>query len=77
MKLKVLIGEEERQIIAGIAEHFDPEYLIGKNIIVVVNLKPVKICGQVSKGMLLAAGDDNKLSLLTTFEEMPPGSKIS
>jgi methionyl-tRNA synthetase len=76
MNLTVLIGKEERQIIAGIAERVDPEYLVGKNIIVVVNLKPAKICGQISRGMLLAAGDGDKLSLLTTLEEMPPGTKI-
>jgi methionyl-tRNA synthetase len=58
LKLMVRIGTDERQVIAGIAQHYKPEELIGKRIVVVANLAPAKLMGQESRGMLLAASDD-------------------
>ncbi len=77
LKLRVEIGEETRQIIAGIAKHYSPESLIGKAIIVVTNLKPVKLRGEESQGMLLAATSDDELSLITIDKDIPSGASIS
>lgn len=77
LKLQIDLGSEKRQIVAGIAEHYRPEELVGKTIIVVANLQPAKIRGVESNGMLLAAKKDGKLCLLTTSEEMEPGATIS
>ena len=77
LKLKIDIGSEERQIVAGIAEQYSPEEMIGKRIVVVVNLKPAKIRGIESKGMLLAAKDGKVLSLVCPDKDVIGGSKIS
>lgn len=77
LKLQIDLGSEKRQIVAGIAEHYRPEELVGKTIIVIANLQPAKIRGVESNGMLLAAKKDGKLCLLTTSEEMEPGATIS
>jgi methionyl-tRNA synthetase len=77
MKIFIDIGGEERQIVAGIAEHYAPEDLTGKNIIVIANLKPAKIRGVESRGMLLAATDGDKVILLVPDKDAAPGSKIS
>lgn len=75
--LQVDIGEEKRQIVAGIALHYQPEELVGKNIVVVANLKPVKLRGVLSEGMLLAASSpDGKLELVSVSEQMVPGSRV-
>ena len=63
---KVRIGTEERQIISGVAEYYQPEELVGKKVIVVANLKPKKLRGLESKGKLLFADDGKKLSIVTT-----------
>ncbi len=77
LKLQVEIGGEERQIVAGIAQHYTPEELVGKLIIVVANLEPAKIRGMESNGMLLAAtGSDGKLAVLTLEQEMENGSRV-
>lgn len=66
LKLQVDIGGEERQILAGVAQYYEPEYLIGKIIIVVANLKPAKLMGQLSEGMMLAAStEEGKLCFVT------------
>lgn len=76
--LKVKIGEETRQIVSGIKEFYKAEDLIGKKVVVLVNLKPVKLRGEESNGMVLAAEDsEGELSLLTTLEELEDGAKIS
>lgn len=67
----------QRQIVAGIAQYYSPEELVGRLIIVVANLKPAKLMGIESKGMLLAAKIDGKLTLLTVSSEIEPGAKIS
>ena len=76
--LTIDLGDETRQVVSGIKEFYTPEDLVGKNVIVVVNLKPVKLRGIESKGMILAAEDsEGKLSLLTTLEELKIGANIS
>jgi methionyl-tRNA synthetase len=77
LKLTV-VCPEERTIVAGIAEHFAPEELIGKKIIVVANLQPTKLRGITSEGMLLAAKDENGLLTLTTIHnpDIAPGARI-
>ena len=77
MKIFIDIGGEERQIVAGIAEHYAPEDLTGKNIIVIANLKPAKIRGVESRGMLLAATDGDNVILLVPDKDAAPGSRIS
>ena len=77
LKLKVDIGAETRQVIAGIAKHYEPEKLIGRSIVVVANLQPAKLMGQESQGMLLAAnGEQGELSVVTFIEDVPLGSVV-
>ncbi len=67
---------EKRQIVAGIAEYYEPQELIGKEVIIVANLKPAKIKGIVSEGMLLAAKDANGLAIIIPEKEKEPGAKV-
>lgn len=76
LQLQIDLGGEKRQIVAGIAQHYKLEDLIGKKIVVVANLKPAKIRGVESHGMLLAASDANTISILTPLKEVTTGSKI-
>lgn len=76
LKLQVRIGDETRQIVAGIAKYYEPEKLVGKNIIVVANLKPAKLRGVESQGMLLAASDNEKLALVTVDCEIDSGARV-
>lgn len=76
VKLRIDLGHETRQIVAGIAEHYTPESLVGRSIIVVTNLKPVKLRGEESQGMLLAAIFGDELSLLTVDKDTPSGASI-
>lgn len=76
--LEIDLGDEKKQIVAGIAEHYKPEDMVGKEIIVVYNLQPAKIRGYESQGMLLAAKDSKgRLAILTPEKEVDPGSKVS
>src|SRR5690625_4785712 len=77
LKLQVDIGTEKRQIISGIAEHYSPEDLVGKKVICIINLKPVKLRGEMSEGMILS-GEDEKgnLSLATVEKSLPNGSVV-
>ena len=77
LKIKVKVGDTEKQIVSGIAEHYKPEDLIGKQIVVVNNLKPSKLMGVTSEGMLLAAKQDGKLTLVTVDSEIEPGAEVS
>jgi methionyl-tRNA synthetase len=77
LKLQIEVGEEKRQLVAGIAQHYDPEELIGKTIIIVANLQPAKIRGVESQGMLLAVSDGDSLSLLTSDKPVGSGKSIS
>ena len=76
MRLDVMMGEERRQLVAGIALHYEPEVLIGKTVIVVANLKPAKIRGMESRGMLLAAHKGESLRLLTVDGELSSGADV-
>jgi methionyl-tRNA synthetase len=77
VKLQISLGAEERQIVAGIAQHYSPETLVGRTIVVVANLKPAKLMGLESQGMLLAAHDETgALALLTADKSIAPGSPI-
>ncbi|MCA9471208.1 MAG: methionine--tRNA ligase [Nitrospirales bacterium] len=76
LKLQVDLGNERRQIVAGIGKTYEPEQLIGRTIVVVANLKPAKLMGVESQGMVLAAGDKEVLGLLTLKEEVAPGQKV-
>ena len=76
LKLKVDIGTEERQVVAGIAEHYKPEELIGKKILLVANLKPAKLMGIESQGMVLAAGGDGRLVVIGFDGEVKSGTKV-
>ena len=78
IKMKLTIGTEERQLVAGIAKAYAPEDLIGKTIIIVANLEPRKLMGVESQGMILAAhGEDGMPVILLPEKEVPPGSDIS
>ena len=76
-KLQVDIGGELRQIVTGLVDWYTADDLAGKVIAVVLNMKPAKIFGQWSYGMLLAAEIDGKLALLTTDREIPNGARIT
>src|SRR3989449_391671 len=76
LKLQVDIGTERRQVVAGIGTKYAPEDLVGKRVVFVANLKPAKLMGVESQGMVLAAGEDEVTALLTTMDDVPPGSKI-
>ncbi|MBP0131417.1 MAG: methionine--tRNA ligase [Nitrospira sp.] len=78
LKLQVSLGEggEQRQIVAGIGKKYEPEALIGKMIIIVANLKPAKLMGIESQGMVLAAGDSEVRGLATILEDVDPGTKV-
>lgn len=76
LKLQIDLGTEKRQIVAGIAKQYNPEDLVGKKIVVVVNLKPAKLKGIESNGMLLAASDDQSISVLTPLKDVSVGAKV-
>ncbi|HLR79525.1 MAG TPA: methionine--tRNA ligase [Bacillota bacterium] len=78
LKLQVDLGKEKRQVISGIAEHYQPDELIGKKVICVTNLKPVKLRGEMSEGMILSGENPNngKLSLATVDSSLPNGSVV-
>ena len=76
LKLEVDIGNEKRTVLAGIAQSYEPEKLIGKRIVVVANLKPAKLLGIESQGMLLAASDGAGVKIVTFEEEVEPGAKV-
>ncbi|HZZ99589.1 MAG TPA: methionine--tRNA ligase subunit beta [Candidatus Paceibacterota bacterium] len=76
LKLQVDLGDEQRQILSGIAKYYKPEELIGKQIVIISNLEPRMMMGLESQGMILAAGDGETVSLLTPDKEMPAGSPI-
>ena len=75
LKLDIALGDEERTIVAGIAQSYSPEEIKGKTIIVVANLKPATIWGVQSHGMLLAVSKGDKHSLVTTDGEVSSGLK--
>jgi methionyl-tRNA synthetase len=76
IRLQIDLGEEKRQIVAGIGKFYNPEDLINKQIVVVANLEPRKLMGEESQGMLLAASDEDQISLLIPDQEIPTGSIV-
>lgn len=78
LKLKVDLGGEVRQVISGIAQHYKPEDLVGKYVVLVANLKPVTLRGELSQGMIIAAAteDDSKLFAVSIPGELPTGSTV-
>ena len=74
---QIRIGDEVRQIVSGIAKYYKPEEMVGKKVMVVTNLKPAKLAGILSEGMILCAEDaDGNLSLMVPEKEMPAGAEI-
>ncbi len=78
IKLQVDLGSEQRQIVAGIASRYAPEALVGRNVVIVANLKPAKLMGVESNGMVLAAtvGEAGEPSLVEVAPDVPPGSRV-
>ncbi|MGE7604786.1 methionine--tRNA ligase [Peribacillus sp. NPDC097675] len=76
LKLQLDLGYEKRQVVSGIAQHYKPEELVGKKVICVTNLKPVKLRGELSQGMILAGSQDGVLSVATIDAAIPNGSKV-
>ena len=76
LKLQLDLGYEKRQVVSGIAQYYEPEDLIGKKVVVVANLKPVKLCGEDSFGMILCASNDNQLSIVSPSDDMQLGSEV-
>ena len=76
LKLQVDLGYEKRQVVSGIALHYTPEELIGKKVVIVANLKPVKLCGEDSFGMILCASNGDKLSIISPADDMDLGSEV-
>lgn len=76
LKLQVDLGYEKRQVVSGIAEYYTSDELIGRKVIVVANLKPVKLRGELSQGMILAGSKDGILTLATVDEKLENGAKV-
>ncbi|MCC7371704.1 MAG: methionine--tRNA ligase subunit beta [Chloroflexi bacterium] len=80
LKLSLDLGFEQRTIVSGIAQFYEPEQLVGRRIVIIANLKPAKIRGVESRGMLLAAGgrgEGEQLGLITLDKEIPAGTRVS
>ena len=74
---QVKIGSQVKQIVSGIKAHYTPEEMVGKKVMVLVNLKPAKLAGVLSEGMILCAEDDNgELALMVPEKKMPAGAEI-
>ena len=76
LKLTLDLGQEQRTVVSGIAGAYEPEALVGRTVIYFANLKPAKIRGVLSSGMILAAGEQTVLALSALDREVPPGTKI-
>ncbi|WP_269432255.1 methionine--tRNA ligase [Bacillus sp. FJAT-27245] len=76
LKLQLDLGYEKRQVVSGIAEYYKPEDLVGRKVICVTNLKPVKLRGELSQGMILAGKTEGTLSLASVDQSLPNGTKI-
>lgn len=76
LKIQLDLGYEKRQVVSGIAEYYKPEELAGKKVICVTNLKPIKLRGELSQGMILAAKHGGKLTLATIEQSLPNGSQV-
>ncbi|MGZ7443865.1 methionine--tRNA ligase [Paenibacillus sp. TH7-28] len=76
LKLQLDLGFEQRQVVSGIAKFYKPEELVGRKVICVTNLKPVKLRGELSQGMILAASQGDQLTLATVPDSMPNGAVV-
>ena len=77
VKMTIDVGTEQRTLVAGIAEAYEPEQLVGRTIVMVFNLKPAKLMGIESNGMVLAASPDGGKPMLVGFDQdVPPGTRI-
>ena len=77
MVLQIDLGAEQRQICAGIRNHYTPEELVGKQVVVVANLETAKLRGLESQGMLLAVSDEGRIIILTPEKSVLAGAKVS
>ena len=77
MVLQIDLGAEQRQICAGISNHYTPEELVGKQVVVVANLETAKLRGLESQGMLLAVSDEGRVIILTPEKSVLAGAKVS
>ena len=75
LKLQVSLGNEQRQIVAGLQKYYAPEELVGKKVVIVANLKPAKLKGIESQGMVLAAGDDI-VKVITVDGDVEEGAEV-
>ncbi|WP_040951377.1 methionine--tRNA ligase subunit beta, partial [Gorillibacterium massiliense] len=76
LKLQLDLGTERRQVVSGIAKFYSPEELVGRKVICVTNLKPVKLRGELSQGMILAASQGDQLTIATVPDSMPNGAIV-
>jgi len=76
LKLEIKVGEETRTIVSGIALHYSPEEMVGKKVVIVANLKPVKLRGIMSQGMILAASEGDTLEVLEIAKDIPSGGRV-
>ncbi|GAE27846.1 methionyl-tRNA synthetase [Halalkalibacter wakoensis JCM 9140] len=76
LKIQLDLGYEKRQVVSGIAKFYSPEDLVGKKVICVTNLKPVKLRGELSQGMILAGSKGKKLQLATIDGNLPNGAQV-
>ncbi|MED4455589.1 methionine--tRNA ligase [Metabacillus fastidiosus] len=76
LKIQLDLGYEKRQVVSGIAKYYKPEELVGMKVICVTNLKPVKLRGELSQGMILAGSKDGNLALATVDSSLPNGSQV-
>lgn len=77
LELRIKVGDTTRTLVAGIAQQYAPETLIGRKIVVVANLQPRRLRGVESQGMLLAANDGNRAILLAPDQDVPSGVRVS
>ncbi len=76
LAFQLQVGDETRQVLSGIAQHYTPEYMIGKSVVLVSNLKPRKMMGMMSHGMILCADADGKVIFVSPESEAPSGSTV-
>jgi methionyl-tRNA synthetase len=76
LKLSIDVGTEQRTIVAGIAEAYEPEALVGRTVVIVFNLKPAKLMGIESNGMVLAASPEGGLPIVVNAEPAAPGTRV-
>ncbi len=74
--LRLRVGDGERTVVSGIAQHYQPEDLIGKKVVLVANLKPTKLRGTLSEGMILAASDEERVEVLMVHSDIEPGNRV-